>query len=281
MATTNGDSDLGHHGSLTQTQLQELKLAQGVNKFLKVTDTVFGKNDKRENDPLNPVDKQQPAIVKPWFIDPEKGGDHTRHGKKKEGHDSGHGGGHDDGHDEHQNKCMAALIALPCVTVGHGHAHGAPSTIELVASGVVCATIYFFFMIVFSSMMFSDIAQNPKIEIPFTVANGVGIHLLATCIGCLVFSRVSGCKAVMAGTDLLPIIFAQEAMLSIQTSIEGSTTGKNHVAQVGSLPYPAPYPELYPACPALLANIAPSTIFQHCVQTLCPRHNCTQLCTRQ
>lgn len=96
--------------------------------------------------------------------------------------------------------------------------------LDCIIAGVIVGIIYFFFTIVFSAMVFSDMPQNLEAfgakEIHFTVANGVGIHCLAIMIGCLVFTRLSSCKAVIAGPDLLPIIFAQEASRAIEGAIK-------------------------------------------------------------
>ena len=98
---------------------------------------------------------------------------------------------------------------------GHGHGHGPPSTAGLVLAGTVCFVLYFFFCIVFSATIFDALYPNE-----FGVAEGVGIVLLGIGIGCLSFSRGSGCKAILAGPDLLPVITAQECGIAVQTFIE-------------------------------------------------------------
>ena len=71
-----------------------------------------------------------------------------------------------------------------------------------VLAGVICALIYFFFAVVFSAIIFSGHDE-------FGVAEGACVVLAAVTVGCLVFARFSGCRAVIAGPDLLPIIFVQ------------------------------------------------------------------------
>lgn len=87
------------------------------------------------------------------------------------------------------------------------------------ASAVVCFVIYFFFCIVFASVVFDPLV-SPS-DPPFGVAQGVGVNLLGIAIGSLFFSRLSGCKAVIGGPDLLPIIFAAECGTAVTAYLEG------------------------------------------------------------
>ena len=48
---------------------------------------------------------------------------------------------------------------------------------------------------------------------------GVGMHTLSTFIGSIFFARLSGCKAIISGPDLIPIISVQECGRAIQTYI--------------------------------------------------------------
>jgi len=99
---------------------------------------------------------------------------------------------------------------------GHGDAHAIepPTTVSLVASAVVCFVIYFVFSLVFSSVIFESLPSNS--DPTFGVPQGVGTLLLGIAIGSVVFAWKSGCKAIMAGPDLLPIIFVAEAGLLIR-----------------------------------------------------------------
>ncbi len=107
----------------------------------------------------------------------------------------------------------------------HAHAHGAPSVLGGIAAGTVCFVLYFFFCIVFSAVIFSDLTSTTS----FGVADGVGIVLLGIGVGCLVFSHGpfglrSGCKVIISGPDLIPIISVQECGRAIQAYLaeEGS-----------------------------------------------------------
>ena len=88
------------------------------------------------------------------------------------------------------------------------------------ASAVVCFVIYFFFCIVFASVVFDPLVSSPS-DPPFGVAQGVGVNLLGIAVGSLVFSRHSGCKAVVGGPDLLPVIFAAECGTAVTAYLEG------------------------------------------------------------
>ena len=48
---------------------------------------------------------------------------------------------------------------------------------------------------------------------------GVGMHTVSVMVGSLVFARFSGCKAVVAGPDINPVVFIAEATESIVESI--------------------------------------------------------------
>ena len=92
------------------------------------------------------------------------------------------------------------------------------------ASAVVCFVIYFFFCIVFASVVFDPLVSSPS-DPPFGVAQGVGVNLLGIAVGSLVFSRHSGCKAVVGGPDLLPVIFAAECGTAVTAYLEGRSSG--------------------------------------------------------
>jgi len=99
---------------------------------------------------------------------------------------------------------------------GH-HAHGdeGPTTTSLVASAVVCFVIYFVFCIVFSSVVWDPLAFASSSDPTFGVPQGVGINLLGIAIGCVAFAANSGSKAVMAGPDLIPVVFFAQAGASV------------------------------------------------------------------
>tara|TARA_B100000780_G_scaffold131227_1_gene92009 strand:- start:113 stop:286 length:174 start_codon:yes stop_codon:yes gene_type:complete len=46
---------------------------------------------------------------------------------------------------------------------------------------------------------------------------GVGTQTMTTMIGALVFARFSGCRAVIAGPDINPMVFLAEAAKTIMT----------------------------------------------------------------
>ena len=48
---------------------------------------------------------------------------------------------------------------------------------------------------------------------------GVGMHTVSTLVGSLVFAKLSGCKAVIAGPDINPAVFVAEATAAIVEAI--------------------------------------------------------------
>ena len=102
---------------------------------------------------------------------------------------------------------------------GHGHHAVKTGLVQSAFSAVVCFVIYFFFCIVFSSVVFDPLvtdAHNP----PFGVVQGVHILLIGIAVGSVFFARYSGCKAVIGGPDLLPLIFAAEIGTAVTTYLE-------------------------------------------------------------
>lgn len=101
----------------------------------------------------------------------------------------------------------------------HAHGHAAATPFSLVASAVVCFIIYFVFCIVFSSVVWDPLSGatslDPRIDPPFGIPQGVGINLMGIAVGSVFFSWKSGCKAVVGGPDLLPIVFFAEAGASV------------------------------------------------------------------
>mmetsp|Transcript_15923 Transcript_15923/g.28658 ORF Transcript_15923/g.28658 Transcript_15923/m.28658 type:complete len:1321 (-) Transcript_15923:113-4075(-) len=104
---------------------------------------------------------------------------------------------------------------------GHGHHHG-PTAISLIASSIVCFIIYFVFCIVFSSVVWDplNVALDETINPPFGIPQGVGINLLGIAVGSAFFSLRSGCKAVVGGPDLLPVVFFAEAGACVFTYLQ-------------------------------------------------------------
>lgn len=107
---------------------------------------------------------------------------------------------------------------------GHGHA-GKPSYVSQIASSVVCFVIYFVFCIVFSSVVWDPLNsfRDPNINPPYGVAQGVGINLMGIAVGSVFFAWKSGCKAIIAGPDLLPVVFFAEAGTSVYAYLAAST----------------------------------------------------------
>ena len=97
----------------------------------------------------------------------------------------------------------------------HAHKSG---PVQWAASSVVCFVIYFFFCIVFASVVFDPLVSDS--DPPFGVAQGVSVNLLGIAVGSLFFSRLSGCKGVLGGPDLLPIIFAAECGTAVTAYLE-------------------------------------------------------------
>jgi hypothetical protein len=101
----------------------------------------------------------------------------------------------------------------------HGHAAANPSYKSYIASAVVCFIIYFVFCIVFASVVWDPLnsSLDTTINPPFGVSQGVGINLMGIAVGSVFFAWKSGCKAIIAGPDLLPIVFFAEAGTSVVT----------------------------------------------------------------
>jgi len=97
----------------------------------------------------------------------------------------------------------------------HAHDDEEPTTASLVSSAVVCFVIYFVFCIVFSSVVWDPLAFASSTDPTFGVPQGVGINLLGIAIGCVAFAAKSGSKAVMAGPDLIPVVFFAQAGASV------------------------------------------------------------------
>ena len=89
--------------------------------------------------------------------------------------------------------------------------HGLLSSIT---SGLICGLMIFVFCCVFSEMIFG---QNELLQ--SAVPLGVGTQTMTAMIGALAFARFSGCKAVVAGPDINPIVFLAEAANTISESI--------------------------------------------------------------
>ena len=108
----------------------------------------------------------------------------------------------------------------------HGH-HAAnhPTYKSLVASSVVCFVIYFVFCIVFSSVVWDPLnsSLDTNIDPPFGVSQGVGINLMGIAVGSVFFAWKSGCKAIIAGPDLLLVVFFAEAGVSVVTYLAANS----------------------------------------------------------
>ena len=82
---------------------------------------------------------------------------------------------------------------------------------------------------------------------------GVGMHTVSTLVGSLVFAKLSGCKAVIAGPDINPAVFIAEATSAIVEAIcpttvdDGSGSGSSsdsHGRLLASSLVPPPLPGL-------------------------------------
>lgn len=118
---------------------------------------------------------------------------------------------------------VATKLASPSPHVAKEEAATAPaktklkSTLESIVSGLVCGMIIFVFCCVYSSMIFQQSGMPSVMHdaVPF----GVGMHTLSTFIGSLFFARLSGCKAIMGGPDINPVVFIAEATAAIAESM--------------------------------------------------------------
>mmetsp|Transcript_24677 Transcript_24677/g.53232 ORF Transcript_24677/g.53232 Transcript_24677/m.53232 type:complete len:338 (+) Transcript_24677:170-1183(+) len=113
----------------------------------------------------------------------------------------------------------------------HGaHGHAGPTFMSKLASSIVCFIIYFVFCIVFSSVVWDPLNSSLDVNInpSFGVPQGVGINLMGIAVGCVFFAWKSGCKAVMAGPDLLPIVFVAEAGTSVMAYLVSESNKLGH-----------------------------------------------------
>ena len=88
------------------------------------------------------------------------------------------------------------------------------SAVASVTSGLICGLVMFVFCVVFSNMIFGQ--SELLID---AVPLGVGTQTMTTMIGALVFARFSGCRAVIAGPDINPVVFLAEAAKTIVTVV--------------------------------------------------------------
>ena len=86
------------------------------------------------------------------------------------------------------------------------------SAVASVTSGLICGLVMFVFCVVFSEMIFGQHELLMR-----AVPLGVGTQTMTTMIGALVFARFSGCRAVIAGPDINPMVFLAEAAKTIMT----------------------------------------------------------------
>jgi hypothetical protein len=107
----------------------------------------------------------------------------------------------------------------------HGHGHEDEATLfGQVAAGAICFLLYYFFCIVFSASIFQELVSTTS----FGIGQGVSIVMLGIGVGCLSFASPWGsdCNIVLAGPDLLPIIFAQESGRAIVGYLDGESPEK-------------------------------------------------------
>lgn len=95
------------------------------------------------------------------------------------------------------------------VSCGAAIANYLPATL----AGLVCGLIQFVFCCVFASMVFQQPGMPAEVE--SAVPLGVGMHTVSVMTGSLIFAWGSGCKAVIAGPDMLPVVFVAEATTAI------------------------------------------------------------------
>ena len=88
------------------------------------------------------------------------------------------------------------------------------SAVASVTSGLICGLVMFVFCVVFSNMIFGQSELLIR-----AVPLGVGTQTMTTMIGALVFARFSGCRAVIAGPDINPVVFLAEAAKTIVTVV--------------------------------------------------------------
>ncbi|KAL7552508.1 hypothetical protein ACHAWF_015774 [Thalassiosira exigua] len=103
------------------------------------------------------------------------------------------------------------------------HGHAETTLLSQLASAVVCFIIYFVFCIVFSSVTWDPLSSasslDPNIDPPFGIPQGVGINLMGIAVGSAFFAWRSGCKCIISGPDLLPIVFFSEAAVMVLTYV--------------------------------------------------------------
>ena len=79
----------------------------------------------------------------------------------------------------------------------------------------MCGLIFYAFCAVFAAFIFDESGAN----IPEAIPLGLGMNTLATLVGGLTFVYLSGCKAMMAGPDLVPTVFMGEAASTISLKL--------------------------------------------------------------
>ena len=116
----------------------------------------------------------------------------------------------------------------------------------------------------FSTVVFADLLSTTS----FGVADGVGVVLMGIGVGCLSWPAArlrtgTGCRTIVAGPDLIPIITGQEGGRAIQESLRRDPAGSDKVVPTtlvvtdARLPRPQPQPraalsaDLLPALPLL------------------------------
>lgn len=94
-------------------------------------------------------------------------------------------------------------------------------------SGLVCGLLMFVFACVFSEMMFGT---RPALN--RAVALGVGMQTMTVTVGALIFARGSGCRSIIAGPDINPVVFLAEAAAAIADKLcpESSNSGSYSLA---------------------------------------------------
>ena len=85
-----------------------------------------------------------------------------------------------------------------------------PATVAAVTSGLICGLVMFVFCVVFSELIFGQHELLLR-----AVPLGVGTQTMTTMVGALTFARFSGCRAVVAGPDINPIVFLAQAAKTI------------------------------------------------------------------
>ena len=105
---------------------------------------------------------------------------------------------------EEVQQAPALTAAAPTASSSSSSGKRQAGVLPSILSGLICGLVIFVFCCVFSSMIFDAPAYAHLLGPALPL--GVGMNTVSTLVGGLVFARLSGCKAVIAGPDINPCV---------------------------------------------------------------------------